>query len=134
MNEFETTVIKSDGRWEAASSTMVDGTNRELTIRTARDSNGVVRSTATIYRIEGCFKSHAMGFGSTSGDFAKTLLSMRHPRASEKVVRLQHETAMAQAESILFQVRQHYAVRDAIAEAGHEAVAAATPAHAEAAA
>lgn len=133
MNEFKTTVTNSIGRWEAVSSTMVDGTEKELTITTARDNNGVVRSTAVVYRVEGKLKSHAMGFGSTNGDFAKTVLSMRHPRATEKVIRLQHETAMAQAESILFQVRQHYAVRDALVEAGHEAVAAATPAHAEAA-
>ncbi|KQP14795.1 hypothetical protein [Pseudorhodoferax sp. Leaf267] len=134
MNEFTTTVCQSNGRWEATSSTMVDGSNRELTTRTARNANGVVRTSAIVSRVEGGFKSHAMGFGSSGGDFSATVLSMRHPRATEKAIRLQHETAMAQAESILHLVRQHYAARDSAVEAGHEAVAAAIPANAEVAA
>ncbi len=131
MTKFTTTVGKRDGQWVAESSTMIEGTNRELTIRTARDYNSVVRSTATVFRVEGHFKSHAMGFGSTSGDFSKPVLSMRHPRATERVIRLQHETAMAQAESVLFQVQRHYDARVQLVEAGVEASASATAEHAE---
>lgn len=131
MTKFTTTVGKRDGQWTAESNTVIEGTNRELTIRTARDYNGVVRSTATVFRVEGTFKTHAMGFGSASGDFSKAVLSMRHPRATEKVIRLQHETAMAQAESILFQVQRHYDARDQLVEAGVEASTSATAAHAD---
>jgi hypothetical protein len=134
MNEFRTTVVFASGRWEAESSAMIDGTARELSISTARDSSGVVRSRATVSRIDGHLKSHVIGFGSPSGDFSKTVLSMRHRRATEKAIRLQHETAIAQVESILFQVRQHYAVRDVVAKAEHDAVPATSAANAEVAA
>ncbi|RCW66231.1 hypothetical protein [Pseudorhodoferax soli] len=116
MTTFTHRLTKRDGNWVAESVTKLEH-NRELSIRTRRDSNGTVRTYATVSKIEGSFRTHRMGFGSKGGDFQKTVLSLNPTRATSKAIQTQHDTAMAQMESILFQVRKHYEEEDREANA-----------------
>ena len=115
MNEFDTNVCKRDSNWQAQSTTMVDGTNRELRISTMRGHDGVVRTRASVHRWVDNAARHTVGFG-IEGDFSIPMMAMRYPRVTEKTVRTQHDTCMAQAESVLYQVRDHYAKQRAAAE------------------
>lgn len=115
MNEFDTNVCKRDGNWQAQSTTMVDGTNRELRISTVRGYDGVVRTRASVHRWVDNAPRHTIGFG-IEGDFSIPVMAMRYPRVTEKTVRAQHDTCMAQAESVLYQVREHYAKQEAAAK------------------
>lgn len=114
MNKFTTTISKRDGNWRAESTTMVDDTNLELSICTMRAYDGAVRTRASVSRIEGHFKTRTVGI-SGEGDFSVPMMAMRYPRATEKTIRTQHDTCMAQAESVLYQVRDHYAKQKAAA-------------------
>jgi hypothetical protein len=114
MSEFDIHVCKRDGNWQVESTTMVDGTNRELRISTMRGHDGVVRTRASVHRIVDNTRRHTLGFG-IEGDYSAPMMAMRYPRATEKTVRAQHDTCMVQAESVLYQVREHYAKQDAAA-------------------
>ena len=120
MTTFTHSLTKRDGNWVAESVTKLEH-NRELSIRTRRDSIGTVRTYATVSKIEGSFRTHRMGFGSKGGDFQKTVLSLNPTRATSKAIQTQHDTAMAQMESILFQVRKHYEEEDREAQAAQPA-------------
>lgn len=116
MTTFTHSLTKRDGNWVAESVTMLER-NRELSIRTRRDSVGTVRTYATVSKIEGSFRTHRMSFGKKGGDFQQTVLSLNPSRATSKAIQTQHDTAMAQVESILFQVRKHYEDEDREAQA-----------------
>lgn len=115
MNEFTTAICKRDGNWHAQSTTMVDDTDRELSIVTMKHHDGVVRTRASVHRIVGTTRRHVLGFG-IGGDFSAPMMAMRYQRVTEKTVSTQHATCLAQAESVLFQVRDHYAKQTAAAE------------------
>lgn len=125
MTTFTHSLTKRDGNWVAESVTKLEH-NRELSIRTRRDSIGTVRTYATVSKIEGSFRTHRMGFGSKGGDFQKTVLSLNPTRATSKAIQTQHDTAIAQMESILFQVRKHYEEEDREANAAQPAPTAVT--------
>lgn len=114
MNEFDTHVCKRDGNWQVESTTMVDGTSRELRISTTRGYDGVVRTRASVHRWMDNSPRHTVGFG-IEGDFSIPMMAMRYQRATAKTVRAQHDTCMVQVESVLYQVREHYAKQDAAA-------------------
>lgn len=116
MTTFTHSLTKRDGNWVAESVTKLER-DRELSIRTRRDSVGTVRTYATVSKIEGSFRTHRMSFGRKGGDFQQTVLSLNPSRATSKAIQTQHDTAMAQVESILFQVRKHYEDEDREAQA-----------------
>jgi hypothetical protein len=122
MTTFNHSLTKRDGNWVAESVAKLEH-SRELSIRTRRNSVGTVCSVATVSKIEGNFRTHRMGFGSKGGDFLKTVLSLNPSRATSKAIQSQHDTAIAQVESILFQVRKHYEEEDREAQAAAPAEA-----------
>lgn len=125
MTTFTHSLTKRHDNWRAESVAQLEH-NRELSIRTCRESIGIVTSVATVSKIEGNFRTHRFGFGAKGGDFLKTVFSQHLPRATSKAIQAQHDTAMAQVESILFQVRKHYEEEDREANAAQAASTAVT--------
>lgn len=115
MIEFDTAICKRYGNWHAQSTMMINDTNRELKIVTMKHHDGVVRTRASVHRLVGTERRFRVGFG-INGDFSAPMMAMRYQRVTETTVSTQHATCLAQAESVLFQVRDHYAKQEAAAE------------------
>lgn len=110
-SKYETTVGKRDGQWRASTTIPLEGTQRELDIVTSKDGRDNITTRATVFRVEGAFRSHAMGFGSGRGDFSRRVLTSPCRRVTERTVMEVHLKAMEDMDAILQRVKDHYAAQ-----------------------
>jgi hypothetical protein len=95
--------------WKALSEIELDD-ERQLVIRTSKNTNGALATVLTVWKVEkGGSKTHVAGFGLRSGDYAKRIITSRPARITEKVVNEQHLLVLVQLESIKVKIREHYA-------------------------
>lgn len=104
----QTRVIRDRNGWHA--STRVElAHSRVLELRTRRHSSASKLVTrATVSTVEGSFLSHAVGYGTASGDFSQNVIVESRSRITEKVVREQHEAALSQIDRIRATVAAFY--------------------------
>lgn len=119
------TNLYKNGRdgWQASTSLSMES-QRELQIFTRRNNHGQLTTSATVWhlRSDGT-RTHAMGLGTTGGDFSCRVLETRPLKITEKAVAAQHDKVLLQVDAIMERARQHYAAADAIAEAKSETAA-----------
>ena len=96
---------------------------RELHIRTAKASSGVLTTRAAVHKREGAFLKHAFGLGIDGiGDFSKVVAQRSIARITERAVEQLHASATEHLPSIRVAVEQHYALqaeRAAASKAAH---------------
>jgi len=94
--------------WQAVTRINLDFP-RSLEIKTYKTSNGILQSNATVYtETSNGMISHTMNYGFGHGDFASTIIRNPVSRNSEKLVRTQHEQALAMLYQIKIDIAKHY--------------------------
>ena len=111
MDTSQTWVVHSKEGWHASTQIELEA-NRIVEIRTRRmtGSNQLVTS-ACVSRVQDNVRTHMIGYGTLEGDFNKRVLAEIAPRVTEKLVRAQHNTALAQIDSIKQAIASHYAAQ-----------------------
>ena len=82
---------------------------------TSKDGHGGLKTTASVSQLseDGTSRTHAIGFGSPSGDFWRTVEHEREARCTERNVRAIHARALERFDTIKQQALDHYAARKA---------------------
>lgn len=113
---MNTRMTKDRGGWTAFTELEL-GNAQMLHLRTCRNSiSGRLTTTATVHQITGDRSlTHRMGFGSAGGDFTALVFASKPARCTESIVRIQHEQALHQLDSIKRDVCEHYARLEASA-------------------
>jgi hypothetical protein len=86
---------------------------RMLTISTSKSYRGLT-SRASVSTHKDRMTSHVVALGGSGGDYSKAIITAdAFVRGTEKNIKAQHTAALAQIETILDEVRAHYAAKDA---------------------
>lgn len=112
---MDTKIFKGRDGWRAE--TRIDlgmvnkkGAKLELEIDTRKGSRGL-QTYATVYAIDGYFRSHTFDMGSGRGDFSKRLEDLPGARCTEKSIRTLHESVIGRASAITELAKAHYATK-----------------------
>lgn len=108
-SKSKTTIGKRDGQWRASTTIPLEGTQRELDIVTSKDRRDNITARATVFRLEGDFRTHAVGFGSGRGDFSCRVLTTPCRRVTERAVLEAHQKALESVNALVQAVEDHYA-------------------------
>ncbi|MCR6481043.1 hypothetical protein NU688_33135 [Variovorax sp. ZS18.2.2] len=103
--------------------------NRELSIVTRRltAAGGQLVTSANVSTLKDGYSVHVMGFGTAGGDFSQRVVVTSPARVTEKVVREQHEKALANIALITQGVERHYANTSTLNAKAIESVIASQP-------
>ena len=97
----------SRGNWKASTEITI-GENevkqaRILSVSTFKTSDGAVVTTASVSHVEGMFMTHRM-----YGDFSERMISTRHGRVTEKVIREQQLAALKEIDEMIICAKAFY--------------------------
>ncbi|GKS73296.1 hypothetical protein AVME950_00390 [Acidovorax sp. SUPP950] len=113
---MNTRMTKDRSGWTAFTELEL-GNAQMLHLRTCRNStSGRLNTFATVHQITGHRTLvHRMGLGTGGGDFSASVFASKPARCTESIVRIQHEQALQQLDSIKRDVCEHYARLEASA-------------------
>ena len=112
MDVFKTHVIRDKDGWFASTELELDHSRVvEIRTRRIRDTDRLA-TTASVSTVKDGRRTHRIDFGSGQGDYSRRVLIDIEPRVTEKVVRAQHGTVLAQIESLKHAIAAHYARQD----------------------
>ncbi len=108
MDTLQTSVIREKQGWCARTRIELGG-SRVADFRTYRvQGTEQLATSVVVSTVEGGRMTHVVGYGTLAGDFSQRVLANIVPRVTEKVVRAQHESALAQIEAIRQAIDRHY--------------------------
>ena len=111
MESPQTRIVRDREGWHASTEIELEASRIvKITTHRAHGTDKLV-TRAIVSRMDGGFLTHAVGYGTASGDFSRNVRVATVPRVTERLVRKQHAEALIQIEAIKQAIDAHYVLQ-----------------------